>query len=36
MNENSIKSGQGGSVSRPTKIIQSPYEQIADFRGGVF
>jgi len=23
-------------VSRPTKIIQSPYDQIAEFKGGVF
>ncbi|MGV8137317.1 MAG: ATPase [Mangrovibacterium sp.] len=36
MNEHSIKSGPGGSVPGPTKIIQSPYEQIADFKGGIF
>ncbi|WP_430973786.1 ATPase [Sunxiuqinia rutila] len=36
MKDHSIKSAQAASASRPTRIIQSPYEQIAAFKGGVF
>lgn len=36
MNEHSIKSGPAGSLFRPTRIIQSPYEQVAEFESGVF
>ncbi|MGV8092081.1 MAG: ATPase [Mangrovibacterium sp.] len=36
MNDHSIQSGPAGSASRPAKIIRSPYEQIAEFKGGVF
>ena len=36
MNENPIKSGSANLASPSTKIILNPYEQIADYRGGVF
>jgi hypothetical protein len=36
MNENPIKSGPANLASPSTKIILNPYEQIADYRGGVF
>jgi len=36
MNENPIKSGPANLTSPSTKIILNPYEQIADYRGGVF
>jgi energy-coupling factor transporter ATP-binding protein EcfA2 len=36
MNENPIKSGSANLASPSTKIILNPYEQIADYRCGVF
>jgi len=36
MNENPIKSGPANSVSPSTKIILNPYEQIAEYRSGIF
>src|SRR5665648_649144 len=36
MKENPITSGPANSVSTRTKIILNPYEQIADYKSGVY
>ena len=36
MNENPIKAGPANSVSPSTKIILNPYDQIAEYRSGIF
>jgi hypothetical protein len=36
MNENLIKSGPANSASPSTRITLNPYEQVAEFRGGIF
>ena len=36
MNENLIKSGPATSVSPSTKITLNPYDQVAEFRNGIF